>query len=180
MKQSLVVNLFGGPNVGKSTMAHDIFSRLKDYPLVRELVPEAAKDWVWEKNELRLSNQVYLLGEQFHGIYRLLGQTDIIIVDSPILLNLIYKKDWVPLSFNAFVLDLFNSCNNINFLIEREDFGQFEQEGRIHNQDQSIEKDREILDLLVNNNVPFTSIRPGQAPIQEIIGKSGSKTPSFD
>lgn len=43
----IVVNLYGGPGVGKSTGAAYVFARLKEAGVVAELVTEFAKDLTW-------------------------------------------------------------------------------------------------------------------------------------
>ena len=63
-----VVNLFGPSGVGKSSGAAYIFSQLKMNGISCELVPEYAKDKVWENNEeiFKPENQVYIFGKQFY------------------------------------------------------------------------------------------------------------------
>ena len=53
MKNTLVVNLFGGPGCGKSTLMAGIFHQLKLKGYDCEMVTEFMKDLVWEK-ELKL------------------------------------------------------------------------------------------------------------------------------
>jgi broad-specificity NMP kinase len=52
MKNTLVVSLFAGPGVGKSTMATGIFSALKFKGIECEYVSEYAKNLVWGKERL--------------------------------------------------------------------------------------------------------------------------------
>ena len=47
MKDTLIVNLYGGPGCGKSTGAAYLFSKLKMAGVDAEYVPEFAKDKVW-------------------------------------------------------------------------------------------------------------------------------------
>lgn len=58
----LVVNLFGSPGTGKSTLSAYIFSQLKLANINCELVSEFAKDMVWENNMTALENQLYISG----------------------------------------------------------------------------------------------------------------------
>ena len=53
MKNTLIVNLFGGAGIGKSTLMARIFSELKVQGYDCEMVTEFAKDLVWKK-ELKL------------------------------------------------------------------------------------------------------------------------------
>jgi len=43
-----VINLLGGPGVGKSTAAAKLFAKYKDEGKSVELVREYVKDWAWE------------------------------------------------------------------------------------------------------------------------------------
>ncbi|MFA5769712.1 MAG: hypothetical protein WC871_09270, partial [Bacteroidales bacterium] len=48
-KNTLIVNLFGGPASGKTTCAWEIASKLKKQRLVTEYVSEYAKELVWDE-----------------------------------------------------------------------------------------------------------------------------------
>ena len=63
-----VINLFGGPSTGKSTLAALLFGTLKSkYDLNCEYVNEYAKDLVYEKrNQILLKDQLYIFAKQNH------------------------------------------------------------------------------------------------------------------
>jgi hypothetical protein len=90
MKNTLIVNLYGGPGSGKSTGAAYIFSRLKMDGIDAELVTEFAKDKVWEENKTVFNCQFYISGKQAFRIARCFGKVDVIVTDSPIRLGKIY------------------------------------------------------------------------------------------
>ena len=50
MRKTLVINLFGGPGVGKSTMCASIFSKLKILGFECEMATEYVKDIVFEES----------------------------------------------------------------------------------------------------------------------------------
>lgn len=54
------VNIFGGPGVGKSTTAADLFVAMKKAGYNVELVTEVAKDFVWEDRSTTLTIQPYI------------------------------------------------------------------------------------------------------------------------
>ncbi len=118
-KQTLIVNLFGGPCTGKSTIAAGVFSLLKLHGIEIELVTEFAKDLVWEKRKKTFKDQLYIFAKQNHRIWRLLNKVDVVISDSPILFSVIYQQENNISSFTDYVVDLFNSYNNINILLDR-------------------------------------------------------------
>ena len=112
-----VINLYGPPGSGKSTNAAGIFSQLKLHDVNAELVTEFAKDLTWEKRAFTLENQIYIFGKQQHMLWRLNGQVDVIVTDSPLLLTLIYgmgSENWCK-----HVLETYHNFNNKNYLINR-------------------------------------------------------------
>ena len=60
---TIVVNLFGEPSVGKSTCAMDITAQLKRHGINAEYVSEFAKDKVYENNGEVFKHQEYLFGK---------------------------------------------------------------------------------------------------------------------
>ena len=83
MKNTLVVNLFGGPGCGKSTLMAGIFHQLKIQGYDCEMVTEFAKDIVWEERTELLKEQIYVFTNQNYRLFRVNGKVDIIITDSP-------------------------------------------------------------------------------------------------
>lgn len=116
----IVVNLFGVPGSGKSTGAAYIFSQLKMHGVNAELITEFAKDMVWEKNDEAFHNQSYLFGQQSYRMSRCADQVDVLVTDSPLPLSVFYNNDpRLTENFNKSVMDVFNSYENMNFLLLR-------------------------------------------------------------
>jgi hypothetical protein len=157
--KTLIINLFGGPGCGKSTIAAGLFYKLKcDGFFDCELVTEVAKDVIWDGNTDQLANQSFVFGNQYHRIWRLLNKIDIIITDSPILLSVNYdvsKSD----TFEKLVVEKFKEMNNLNFLISRTDYEQpFILNGRVNDYQSSLIKDSEILNTLDKNSINYLTI----------------------
>lgn len=154
-----IINIFGGPGVGKSTIATGIFSKLKQNSISCELVSEYAKEITWEETQVLLQNQIHLFAEQFRRQYRLLDKVDFVICDSPLLLNSIYFKhfleksqkkyftdDYISLA-SSFFDETFDEFNNINFFVHRND-KYHTLNGRVHSIEESKKIDSSILDSL--------------------------------
>jgi adenylate kinase family enzyme len=166
MKNTLFINLFGGPGVGKSTLCAMIFSDLKIRGIETEMALEYAKDVVWEENYKKLSNQVYIFGKQHNRIYRLNGKVDVVITDSPLLNSIIYDETDNQ-ELKALVLGEFKKMNTLNFYVERS--FEYSQNGRVQDYEAALEKDRIYKQLLDENNIPYIKIQSGNKSLSLII-----------
>lgn len=155
LEKPLVINLFGGPGVGKSTGAAYIFSRLKMNGVNAELVTEFAKDKVWEETHAPFENQLYMLAKQYFRITRCEKKVDVIVTDSPILLSLIYNTDKERLGedFDALVKHLFNYYNNYNVLLKR--VKPYSTVGRFQTEGESDQLSIDIENILINNGIEY-------------------------
>jgi hypothetical protein len=119
----LIINLFGAPGAGKSTVRAGTFYLLKIAGYNVEEVTEFAKDLTWEKRSIALQCQPYVFGKQLKSLERLYGQVDIIVSDSPIILSSFYPKKYFPekypQSFHKFVEDQSRSMGGLNIFINR-------------------------------------------------------------
>jgi tRNA uridine 5-carbamoylmethylation protein Kti12 len=147
----LVINLFGGPGTGKSTLAARIFSELKIRGFLCELITEYAKDKIWEQSLSVLKDQIYIFGKQQHRQFIVKHKVDIIITDSPIPLILYYSK-YDSYIFKKLVLEIYNSYNNLNYLLSRSDEIVYNKIGRNESLSEAIIADKGIEDILLNYN----------------------------
>lgn len=92
MKKTKVICLYGGPGVGKSTLAAELFAKFKKEGKSIELVREYVKDWAWEGREIKEYDQFYITAKQFRAESLLYGKVDYIITDSPVLLGPFYER----------------------------------------------------------------------------------------
>lgn len=156
-KQPIVINGYGGPGAGKSTACMEITAALKKEGYNAEYVQEYAKELVYEKDMEMLDgspeHQYEILKEQTRRMDRLYDQVDFIVTDSPVMLNTIYNKQLTP-EYESLVNELQGEYINYSFFMER-DASNFEEEGRIHNLTESIEKDNEIKDMLQKNAIKY-------------------------
>ena len=164
-KETLIVNLFAGPGTGKSTGAAYIFSQLKLHNINCELITEVAKDFVWERNEKALADQFYICGNQVHRIFRCLGEVDVVITDSPILLQATYGD--TSDNFKKAVVDEYNNYNNLNYFLIRQK--PYNPKGRLQDESRAKEIDIKIKKLLDDTNIPYTEINSDETGYKTII-----------
>lgn len=150
-----VINLYGGPGVSKSTTATGVFSCLKLHGASCEYVSEYAKDLTWEKARNNLENQVKVFGEQQHRMWRLIGQVDIIITDSPLPLCMVYNKQGCE-ELNKLVLSEYDKMENYNYILKRSK--PYVQTGRSQTEEEAKQIDYEVRQLLIKNKMDFEEI----------------------
>lgn len=159
-----VINLFGGPGTGKSTIAAKLFSSMKMKHLNVELVTEFAKDLCWEftghhTQHPALDDQLYILGNQNRRLTRLMGKVDYVIVDSPIIMNMVYATpSYYPKHYRLFLQEVWESYDNFSVFLTRGDYA-YQAHGRNQDEDQAREKDQEILDMLQTYDVTYHTIK---------------------
>lgn len=157
----VVINAYGGPGAGKSTACMNICAELKIAGYNAEYVQEYAKDLVYEQNFEMLDgspeHQFEILKEQTRRLDRLYDKVEFIVTDSPVLLNTVYNKALTP-EYAEAVGELYKQYTNFSFFMGR-DVSHFQEEGRIHNLEQSIQKDNEIRELLDQNGIYYGEYR---------------------
>lgn len=167
--ESKIINLFGGPGIGKSTQASGLFTEMKKHHMSVEYTYEFPKEVAWEGNVSQLKDQFFITANQHRNISRLYGKVEYIIVDSPIILGSIYEQrygDGYPASFyektdlSEFIWKLFKQYNNINIVLTRNN-ETYDPNGRLQDLHEAQEIDREIKDTLLHNGIPFTEFSVG-------------------
>ncbi len=168
MKNTLICNIFGSPGSGKSTLAAGLFYFLKREGINCENLVEFAKILTWSKRFEELKSQPYVFGKQLIQIDRLLGQVDVIITDSPILLSSFYSGANYPDSFRQSILDIYKTYNNYNLFITREK--PYNPKGRNQTEKESDIISQEILDFLNKNELDFEKY-PGNIDAEQLSEK---------
>lgn len=173
---TLVVNLFAGPGTGKSTTAALVFGKLKSNGYNAEIVHEFAKDLTWEKRQGALAFQPYVFGKQAWHIERLIGEVDVVITDSPILLcGCIYgngTKSDVMLA--ALALVQFGEWDTYNVLLERNAVAHpYNPAGRNQTEQEAEEIDARIEHMLTEYEIDYDvyTVLHGEATADRIVDK---------
>jgi nicotinamide riboside kinase len=153
--KTLIVNLFGGPGTGKSTMAAGLFSELKWRGINCELSTEYAKEKVWEESFAIFENQVYIFAKQLQRSLRVAGKVDVVVTDSPIILVMLYNKK-LSHSFDDLIMEIFNTYNNVNYFLVRKK--EYMRKGRLQTLEEAKELDTRTKDLLDRNGVKYETV----------------------
>lgn len=154
MEKLTVVNLFGGPNAGKSTTQGAVFSKLKMAGVNCEMVREYAKELVWRGDTKSLSDQIHVFGEMHRRQFELKGQVEVAISDSPLPLSIIYDRHKLHY-LSHLVMEAFFRFDNLNILILERAGKPYNPKGREQNEEEAKEKHAEIVGLLGKYDLPF-------------------------
>ena len=165
MVDTLVVNLFGGPAAGKSTTAAGVFSLLKLNGINCELVTEFAKELVWKESFYELDDQIFVTGNQYHGMYILDGKVDVIITDSPLITGLMYNT--VSDTFVKLTLELFRGFHNLNYYINRTK--KYQQAGRFQTEEEAVKIDGEFKLFVDRHNIEYNHVDGNYEGINKIV-----------
>ncbi len=162
-----VINVIAGPGAGKSTLASGLYHVAKRRGWNVELVTEVAKDLVWEGRDIALANQAYVFGRQVQRLERLKGKVDLVITDSPFLLSAIYAPKDYPVEWESVVVKLWKSYDNVTTFLERGPW--FDDRGRVHNLETSLEVDRKIAVLLAKHDITYTQVSHGYHNLDAVL-----------
>lgn len=164
------INLYGGPGVGKSTLAAHLFAHLKTQGVNIELVPELIKDWVYEGRRITDGWQyVQTFSRQFE-VERLFlcGGVERIVTDSPLLLQCFYADAYDSPVTNQLIqiaLAFERAYPSINFLIQRS--VPYQQHGRYHTVEEAHRIDQALPVFLQRCAVDYRLIDPTNWRIDE-------------
>ena len=165
-----IINLIGEPSAGKSTIAAELFAKMKKAGYNVELVTEYAKDMVWENRNEMFSHQDYIFAKQNRRLARLNGKVDYVITDAPLILSLYYlDKSNTPLSFAPFIKDVVSQYDNDYFFIKRTH--KYESIGRYQTEEEAKIISKDLLNLLIENNVDFTILHSDEEVAEQILKK---------
>lgn len=160
MTEAKVINLFGGPGVGKSTIASGLFYHMKMNGFKVEYATEWIKDKIYDGDKYPFLDELYAFAKQNKKINSMRDKMDYIITDSPLPLVLLYSTK-EPASFEQLVMDMFNNYDNVNFLIKR-DHG-YEEFGRNQNEQEANKIHRKLEELLQKYGIRFYRFKSTEA-----------------
>jgi len=167
IKDSLVINLYGGPGAGKSTLAAGLFAKLKEDNIDCELVTEFVKENIWENSKDILKDRFYTSAVQYHRLFRLNGKVDVIITESPFMQSIVYNDVIKYEEYDKLIYKLYLEFDNLDFYIER-GINKYSSVGRIHTKEESLKKDNEIKSMIKKYNLDVIKLDRNIKSIIEI------------
>lgn len=177
---SKVINLFAGPSCGKSSIAAGILHGLKRKHISCDAPYEFPKVLAWDNNNEAIKDQLYVIANQHRGIVKSFNKVKYVIVDSPILLSLVYKNYYAKDDseypsclygdkFDDLILSIHNYYDSLNILLIRSSEGEHNNKERYQNFEQSIDIDHRIKVMLDSHNIPYVEISVDGDPVNEIL-----------
>lgn len=177
----IVVNLFGGPGIGKSTLSAELFCLLKKLGLEAAQVGEYVKDCIQAGRLEELDNELYIFAEQARRLRRLDSvDCDVAICDWPLLMAVVYNSmnfPGEPESFPDVVFEEFIQYDNLNFQIMRTlPMEQYSMTGRVHGPVDALIIDGKINTMLKKTCTANTTINIANSTLAvEIIKRKLAK-----
>ena len=159
--KTTIINLYGGPSVGKSTSAAYLYYLLKAQGKNVELVREYVKDWAWEGRKFSVYDEIYFLGKQVRHESMLFGKVDWIITDAPVYMTAYYASLYcspklahgVAEAAQAFYKQAADDGHqHIHLMLKRT--RPYNAEGRYQTEEEALQVDTGIKEMLQKLEVP--------------------------
>lgn len=149
--KTTVINLIGSPGTGKSTIASELFAKMKWEGYDVELVSEYAKELIWEERNETFKNELYLFAKQHHRLFRLNGKVEYVITDRPLILSVFYNQKYGDNSqqFKDIVLHEVNKFQNVNVFLKRTK--PYISKGRNQTEEESDKFSDDMLEICMEN-----------------------------
>ena len=173
---STLINLFGGPGIGKSGIAAGITYKMKKKHISVNNPYEFPKRLAWDKNIPAISDQLYVFANQHRGIAECYDKVDYIVIDSPILFSTIYHRYYTkgyPAEmygkvFPDMVIDLHRRYSSVNILLERTE-GSHNEKERYQNLKESIGIDTLCKNVLEEVGSKYHTIKVNEDSVKNIM-----------
>lgn len=159
-----VINIFGGPGTGKSTLAASLFAEMKKSGYNVELITEYAKQMVFEERmNVLTEDQLYVFAKQHRKILTLKNTVEYVITDSPFIQGIVYLNASIynALQFENLVLITFNSYPNLNIYLNRSGLIPYEEMGRYQDEDGAKALDHKIYYAMGDLGIKFDCLEAG-------------------
>jgi len=158
------INIYGGPGVGKSTLAARIYSDLRRGFFNVELVQEVVKQYVYAGRTLKPWDYVNTFGQQFEAEHLPLSAgVKSVVTDSPLFLQCIYAFEDNSPAYEPLV-DICRKFDEeyptFNILVTRSGATPYETLGRWQNRADAVRVDQMVWDALDRHLIDYMAINP--------------------
>lgn len=146
--------LYGGPGVGKSTIALKLVGMLKHNHFDVELIQEYIKTWAYSNKKPLSFDQFYVFAKQLYAEDTALRNVKLIVSDSPLYLNIAYSRFYNFSLYSAMIAiaakfeEMFPA---INVFIDRT--VDYVSHGRYQNYKEALQFDQQLKDFLFENRI---------------------------
>lgn len=166
----IVVNLFGGPCLGKSTLSAELFTILKKEGVEAVQVGEYVKECIQAGKREKLDNELFIFAEQARRLRELVEseEVDVAICDWPLLNAVVYDSmnyPGEPEGFAGVVLGEFARYNNLNYRVMRLEDMEYSTAGRVHTFVEAVKIDEKIHTMLKTANIKCLTINNASAEL---------------
>jgi tRNA uridine 5-carbamoylmethylation protein Kti12 len=164
---TVIINLYGGPGIGKSTCAAYLYYLLKSQHKSVELVREYVKVWAWDNRKIRHYDQPHIVSKQIRDESLLYDKTDFLVTDSPVAMNLYYASlmsETIGCGIKELIRSFYKQCEidghkHVNLLLQR--VHPYDDAGRYQTAEEANQVDQALVTILENDfQLPYLSILP--------------------
>ena len=156
-KQVIVVNIIGGPGVGKSILTAELFAALKREQITCDISHEYIKRKLREKALKAVQSQIYIFAKQQFQLFSMKDEVGVIVTDSPLIFSAVYDKTKCP-HLKSLILKEFNKYDNLNYLLLRDKDVPYEQEGRYQDAEGAKKVDNEMIEFLNAEGIVYKPV----------------------
>lgn len=166
MKRTIVVNLIAPPNSAKRQTGEKLCEELLKQGVTCSLVSQSGKGHETARYS-SVKDEIYIFSKQFHKMFRLHGNIEVVVTDRPLVLSLYYNYKYGKGYYNRLndlILEQDKNFYNMNFYLDNR--------FPTHDYDIDIEElmdmDGELKNLLKEFNISYMVVSDSQKRVKEM------------
>jgi AAA domain len=160
--ETLHVNIWGGPSMGKTGVAQLVSGELKRHGYQADYVPEYAKELV-RGGVIHLFDQLEILAEQYRREKVNHGLLQVVVTDSPLPLSLYHAAPQDKHYFEQIIDNRIGGWSIVNYMVERNIRESYETEGRYESVDQALAKHEALKGILTRRDPHYITLETSGA-----------------